>query len=459
MTALPRGFKRDLVQPAAEDERGVQPRHFHAGPSPAASSDSDAAATSAGGPSPAARLYRHALESVFAFLSRGELAFALHVSRDWLAAVKSMSGLQLKLVFSSSPVCVVAASAMGRHVTVLGHAHQRLSLNTDALSVVARLMPHLRVLFCALDPSPPGELLSFPAALRELEIDQRGPVSAAALSVTLTAVSRLSRLESFTILLPARLDSHLSFAPLAALPQLRSLDVRWSDDGSLSDAQADELRTMPRLHHLSLSFMTTDTLYRLLRQPHDLQWQQLPLLRPLDDEAAALLPQLPSLTKIGAVVGCERFDWLRGLPNLTEVSLYLRVHDAGRCASLVDGLRGCTNIEILKLVDCPDLTAAQLSDLLPRLPRLQSLSFNYLDIDSLAFLAQPPMTDQLSSLTLWGCSDLPLSELHHLHALRGLKTLHLVASFTEWMDDHSQSLYKPPSLLLPRLEEFCYVEP
>ena len=121
--------------------------------------------------------------------------------------------------------------------------------------------------------------------------------------------------------------------------------------------------------------MSTSLLCRLLRQPHDLQWQQISLPRRLDDEAAALLPQLPSLTKINGYVACERFDWLRGLPNLTDICMSHDGKDlpAGRAAPLVAALLYCTKIEILLLADLPDLTATLLEELLPRLPRLREL--------------------------------------------------------------------------------------
>jgi hypothetical protein len=406
-------------------------------------------------------LHRHALESVFAFLNQGELAVALQVSRGWLAAAQSMASLQLEVGPPSASVSVVAASAMGRHVAVLGHDYERVSLDTDALSVVARLMPHLRGLFCVLGPPPPGEPLSFPASLRELEIDQRGPVSAAELNDTLTAVGRLSRLESLLIMLPARTDPQISFAPLAALPQLRILRIYWSADGSLSDAHLDELRAMPRLHRLTVSKMNPETLRRLLRQPHDLQWKDISLPKLLDDDTAALLPQLPSLTKIDVTVSCELFGWLRGLPNLARVDLTFAqpVGAEGRVPSLISGLGSGSNIEFLSLIGCADLTAAQLAELLPRLPRLRELMLAGLPIDSLSFLAQPPLTDQLSELSLDRCHDLPLIELHHVHRLRGLKQLALWGSFTESMDGFCQSLYEPPSLLLPRLEKFQYLSP
>ena len=75
-------------------------------------------------------------------------------------------------------------------------------------------------------------------------------------------------------------------------------------------------------------------------------------------------------------------------------------------------------------------------------------------IETLSFLAQPPMTDQLVSLCLDHCQQLPLPELRHVHALRALQKLQLFVSFTAPLDEYCQSLYEPPSILMPQLDEF-----
>ena len=49
-------------------------------------------------------------------------------------------------------------------------------------------------------------------------------------------------------------------------------------------------------------------------------------------ETATLLPQLPSLTQIDRWTTCAQFDWLCGLPNLTDVSLRLAFGPANRAS-------------------------------------------------------------------------------------------------------------------------------
>jgi len=106
-----------------------------------------------------------------------------------------------------------------------------------------------------------------------------------------------------------------------------------------------------------------------------------------------------------------------------------------------------------------EVTAAHLADLLPRLPRLRKLYLGHSLITTLAFLAQPPMTEQLTVFRLIECKWLPLAELRHVHALRALEELLLIKSFTTPMDELSQLLHTPPSPLLPRLHKFLNLPP
>jgi hypothetical protein len=429
--------------------------------SAAAPVPSVAALRPAGPPSPADRLHRHALESVFAFLGLRQLAIALRVSRSWLAAVQSMRRLELQVEWATAaPVGQMAHSAMGRHIGRL----QCDDLDADALALLAARLAHLRQLTCFLglpdaDQPEAGQPIRFPASLRLLDIHFEH-LTDVQINAVIAAIGRLPLLEELGIVMDA-LDRRMSFAPLAGLPLLRCLKVTSNEpQAEFGDAQVDQLRALPRLEKISI-LPSTPVLRRLLRRPHDLQWRQLPLPYPLDDEAAALLPQLPSLTAIYRSTSCSRFDWLRGLPNLTGIGL--AVHSpmgaAGYAESLVAALRCCIGVEILRLFGFAELTAAHLADLLPRLPRLRDLTLHSLLIDSLAFLAQPPLTSQLVILDLSHCRQLPLAGLRHVHSLRGLKELWLNCSFSTPLDAESQSLLTPPSILLPQLEKFTYKAP
>ena len=69
-----------------------RPRHFHQGPDEAEEEEEQHEESAAAQP-PAARLYKHALESIFAFLSLKELSAVLAVSHSWSSAVDSMRSL------------------------------------------------------------------------------------------------------------------------------------------------------------------------------------------------------------------------------------------------------------------------------------------------------------------------------------------------------------------------------
>ena len=122
---------------------------------------------------------------------------------------------------------------------------------------------------------------------------------------------------------------------------------------------------------------------------------------------------------------------------------------------MIGGLQCCGQITTLELTSM-ELTSAHLNELLPRLPRLCSLSLRNAAVTTLVFLSQAPMTRQLLVFRLIGCRQLPLVELRNVHALRTLKELYLDGSFDTPMDALSQSLYTPPSLLRPQLKKFVY---
>jgi len=333
-------------------------------------------------------------------------------------------------------------------------------MSPGAAETLARHLPHLFRLRCFAPRLQAADgPLRFPAALRELYLmAYNRPLAIADITAAVTAVSRLQRLETFDLSV-FRIDPLISFAPLAALPLLCRLTVlgyKAAQVAEITDAQVEQLRALPRLLQLSVKPVSTALLRRLLAQPHGLQWQDISLPRPLRQDDAALLPQLPSLTALTLTARrLDSFDFLRRLPNL----LWLKCsYCDGTDAQLVDALRHCTNIFELHLNGCDGLTAAHLAELLPRLPQLESLTLRGLRIDSLSFLSQAPLTDRLNILQLIRCAQLPVAELRHVHSLRGLRELSLHDSFAERLDPNCESLMalRPPSAALPLLESFSY---
>jgi hypothetical protein len=196
-----------------------------------------------------------------------------------------------------------------------------------------------------------------------------------------------------------------------------------------------------------------------------LQWQEISLPWPLLDDTAALLPQLPSVTALSLdASSLTHFDFLQRLPSLTSAHCSfsgMPADHAHLLGDVVAALCRCTSITDLRLSFCDGLTAAHLSDLLPRLPRLHSLALVSLGVESLSFLSVAPLTDHLSSLTLAGCAKLPVAELCHVHSLRGLRELFIFGSFDESLAPECAALValRPPSAALPRLESFSYRPP
>lgn len=449
------GSKRTFPN-AAGVERRVHPRHFHAGPnrSVGALCTDKSDAVNGHSPNPVTRLYRHALESIFRFVTKDDMVSVLRVSHCWLAAVKSMANMMLQMHPPNAPLWVVATSTLGRHTTILGSAGNRLKLTSDTLFILTRHMSHLRGLSCELSLPPSQAMLTFPSALRELSITIPSTVDAEDVNVALTSVGCHQSFESFDVRLHV-VDPQISFASLTTLPRLRCLRISWCLD-QFSNAQVDELRLMTQLDNMVLTSINADRLRLLLRQPHNLQWQQIQL-RSVDDESAALLPQLPSLTKLDHWFSCTNFDWLQRLPNLTDLDIGFRGPTvAGRIESLVAALPACTAITNLALREALDLTSDHLKQMLPRLLQLKKLWLFDLRITSLAFLAQEPMKSQLMLLDLDGCKDVPLTELRHVHSLHKLQKLFLIQSFTTTMDAHCQSFYTPPSIVLPQLKSFIF---
>jgi len=291
----------------------------------------------------------------------------------------------------------------------LGSEAARVTLTAELLSFHSRRNPELRELVGhLLFLNQRTQKLDFPPALQTLNLKVARPFAGEQLageqiSDAIWDICGLSQLTTLILELPF-IDGQLSFAPLALMPRLRHLKIVQPAGGvELSDAQVAELRALPQLQELYVQPMSNSLLCRLLAQPHDLQWQEIALPDPLDDEAAALLPQLPSLTAIKPhfSVASSNFDFLRRLPKLTCVHLNICASNAapGRIESLVGGLQCCSQIEDLALIS-KELTAAHLDQLLPRLPRLQSLTLASGTFTTLAFLAQQPMTGQLTRFRL-----------------------------------------------------------
>ena len=96
---------------------------------------------------------------------------------------------------------------------------------------------------------------------------------------------------------------------------------------------------------------------------------------------------------------------------------------------------------------------------MPHFDDLRVIDLAYMqELDSLRFLTAGSLPRTLTQLSLyylrrgWLC----LAELQHVHALQSLTQLKVLHSLADPMDALTQSLYAPPSKLMPNLREFSY---
>jgi len=287
------------------------------------------------------------------------------------------------------------------------------------------------------------------------------------------AAAQLEHLEDLTV------DLQMTPAPdacLAALPRmrkLRTLALMWSgmEYDQIKDAHIADLRAVPALEDVHLGMMSAAMLRRVLRPPHSLRWTRLQSLpeRIDNDSVQSLISLSATLTAIN-LYECSRlssFDFLRRLPQLTELRLDTCGTNAGVIASLLGGLQSCVRLEFLTL-RFMGLSSAQLAALLPRFPQLRKLAvmcggatppLDSLSCFSGAALAQSLACLSVGFLNLGDCQLRPamaVDELRHLLPLRRLRTLIVRDMFTEAelsspSNAPSIAPFTLPSLALPNL--------
>lgn len=273
-----------------------RPRHFQQGPDEAEDEQRQPEEAAAAAQPPAARLYRHALESIFGFLSLKGLSAVLAVSRSWSSAVGSMGSIDAAVETLAGPHALMEACASGlaRHIGTLGSKSSPGKLGQESLYLVGLRITRLHTLRVTLQWSI-ARSLRFPPSLTKLDLSFGVPNNAPLqINLAILAVNRLPKLHSLALHLP-RLTSALavSFAPLRHATQLQTLRLVFDFGQNLNLQQADELRAIPSLTELGWP-LSASAMRMLLRPPHDqLPWQKLQTFGPLTDELAGLLARLP----------------------------------------------------------------------------------------------------------------------------------------------------------------------
>lgn len=459
---------------AAAPLRTVRPLHFHAGPNPTAASLAAAAAEAAAaeaaaaealalvGPAPRVELYRHALECVFSCLEISDLHRVLSVSKDWKRAVSTMPSLMQRVrMFGKRDPFTAIVSSLARHIGQL--STNRVS--SPVLFLANQRVPHLSVLECFMVLPQPDPMM-FPRLLRSLALEFTDPMMHADANAVLSAFKPLSVLRFLRLTFPVY-HTNLSFASLADLPQLNVFHVSFRGilpAAGFTDAQADQIRTLPQLSNLLLkSFHSFST--KLLQVPHQLEWRTVsdPIRGRLELSAllAGQLVSLGSLTHLHANVHVtvQDLDFLQSFPVLEVLDLQLEEFVVGTDV-LTRGLQQAASVTELVLRRC-ELTTANLRTALAAMTNLRLLFLERLpQLEQLSFLtaAGINLPNTLESLTLDDCRFIKAAELIHLQKMRKLSSLALLGSLYTELDGHSLSLYRQrPCLLIPALESFQYV--
>ena len=217
--------------------------------------------------SPAMRIYRHALESIFAMLDVSDLILALAVSRSWSAAVRSMAPIHASLDRDDrgSIRCStdafdpehrgIFAHAPSHRYSYLGDGPSYTLMDNAALSLLAQHAPNLQSLWCQLDLAP-NEPLVLPAKLTSLNLQIGGEYTDAEINGVLTTVAALPSLSRLSLKLSAFFDEcDIELSRLAACRSLTDLTLRTSNGGApvLTNAQVDEIRSsLGHLHRFTL---------------------------------------------------------------------------------------------------------------------------------------------------------------------------------------------------------------
>jgi len=421
-------------------------------------------------------LYRHALESVFAFCTRAELVTVNAVSREFQAAVVSMAPLQWRLHYSAGDLLTrICQSPLRRHVNALFAADYMSNAVLD-LPLLSERMPHLRELIASVLLQP-SQASPFPQNLVTMELsfklagnDDPAPLLAP-INASIMSGAGLPRLETLSLHMPEELwVAGCSLAPLVRANQLRHITLRvdsW-EAPPMSDAQVCELRALSQLESVRLGWKLNEPLMsRLLASPHSLRWRELHGLPRVTESIAELLASLPlhTLDALDNGLAMPHCDWLAQMPELKHLLLCSACEvpvDTGR---ILRAISGCAQLCSLTLFDSAEeyglnFTSKQLSACLPCLPQLRTLRLGgATELKTLAFLVLGNLPRSLTALRLEEfVQQLPVSELKCVLELRELRSLELIDVFDAPLDEADRLMFNPPlrTERMPHLAHFVH---
>ena len=222
--------------------------------------------------------------------------------------------------------------------------------------------------------------------------------------------------------------------------------------------------------HSRVEGLEAEQLRFLLHSPHPLLWQRIDgrgsfIEFPASAKDSAALRPLANLREFFCG-GPKDITWLAdplSLPKVTRLGLCIHGGIAARpwdfpAPPILFGLTQRSALTSLALT--APLTAADMAQLLPRLPHLRHLQlWSMRELSSLSFFLQCEAAHRtLELLELSLCQHLGLlpTELLHLIPLKALTSLAFLSSFCADLPQFAQQLCTPPSTAFPLLQTFRY---
>jgi hypothetical protein len=296
------------------------------------------------------RLYRHALESIFAWCTLSELHGVLSVSHSWSVAVLSMRSIHAVMdrapVKKTRPLAAIVATPLSKHLGSIGTHATPAGIDPESLRLMTQRLTHLRLLYSSLLLKDPSAVqmaaLAFPPRLHTLFLHIPSPVGAPPttqnINAALATVGGIASLTNLGLELP-EFDPEICFAPLARLGGLKQCSMHWNGDiepARLTDAQVDDFRSLAQLQILSLGQLNEPLLRKLVVELPGRKrcWQYMGAQSDTTDATADLMSTVCTLYRFVCwSIRCESFDFLQRMRSLREMDLTLiSLSSPGRAA-------------------------------------------------------------------------------------------------------------------------------
>jgi len=425
-------------------------------------------------------LYRHALESVFAFLSLAELSFAMVVSKSWLVAVEKMRGIGAQLG-RTELLTNACFSRLARHIGTIGRdddsdPDKPLDATPERLALCFSHLSGLHTMICQLPYYNKVELMLFPPSLtslyvrvdnvRDLQNNYRKT-----LDEEIATISRLPLLSSLSIHLNGNLsgiagreECEVDLSHFQRCPLLKSLMVfSYKSKGRFAGTPTniEQIRAMPHLTDLLESSFSDQEWMQLLRSPHQLRLERMKLSRrPPKELLELMVVSLPELTHLDTPLAVG-LSVLAATPNLRSLTLSAEYKSSERDIivspdQMIADVGMCEKLHTLRVTAWgKPITSAHMQRILSRMPNLSELCM--LDasrLDSLEFLsATKPLAHTLRSLRMKHCDFSGEQVRLHIYTLQQLVYLHLDGECLDDLEDETRSHLRPPSYIFRKLQQ------